>query len=244
MTPGSDEFNTVETPKGEPPRRRVPRPVMLAAATALVVVAGGGVAAAATLSPAPAPSTSGAATQAPAASPTSSPAPPGRERRHPGPGMGLHAALHGEFVVPDGRGGYVTRVIQYGEVTAADQDSVTVRSEDGHTREYTLDGETRTMIPEEDRDTLQAGDVVEVMATVNGQAAVADAVLVDCWEDRNDDSDDDGGRRDRSGDPDDADEPDDREEPDGPNESARPGAMDDWAEPSYGAAWPMSHRPL
>lgn len=271
MSPGHDEFSTTEILESGPPRRRrrIPRPVLFTAVAALTVTAGAGVAAAttidtpgpetptptATASTAPAPSE----TQAPA--PSQSPAPAPSESRSAGPdrdwryrwhgGWGSRwfrpfgGTLHGEFVVPgDQEGQWRTVAVQVGEVTAVDQDSVTVRSEDGHTREYTLDGETRTMIPEEDRDTLQAGDVVEVMATVNGQAAVADAVLVDCWEDRNDDSDDDGGRRDRSGDPDDADEPDDREEPDGPNESARPGAMDDWAEPSYGAAWPMSHRPL
>jgi hypothetical protein len=67
-----------------------------------------------------------------------------------GPG-GLHGAsgrmgptdmepqsLHGEFVVPDGAGGYTTEVTQTGTVTAISPTSITVRSEDGYSQTYVI----------------------------------------------------------------------------------------------------------
>lgn len=52
-------------------------------------------------------------------------------------------ALHGEFVVPAGRGGFTTLVIQTGAVTAVSPTSVTVRSADGFSQQYVLDAGLR-----------------------------------------------------------------------------------------------------
>lgn len=46
------------------------------------------------------------------------------------------AALHGEFVVSDGKGGYATMLSQTGTVTAVDTTSVTARSADGFLATY------------------------------------------------------------------------------------------------------------
>jgi hypothetical protein len=64
-----------------------------------------------------------------------------------GPGMpggrgGIGGALHGEFVVPDGNGGYATRLLQSGRITAVDGDSLTVASDDGHSTTYTITSST------------------------------------------------------------------------------------------------------
>ncbi|MHA3020091.1 hypothetical protein ACXPWS_07425 [Mycobacterium sp. BMJ-28] len=48
------------------------------------------------------------------------------------------AALHGEFVVPDGHGGFQTDIVQVGRVTAVSAGSITARSEDGFTSTYVI----------------------------------------------------------------------------------------------------------
>src|SRR3981081_2904206 len=47
-------------------------------------------------------------------------------------------SLHGEFVVPDGAGGYTTVLTQTGTVTAISPTSITVRSEDGFSQTYVI----------------------------------------------------------------------------------------------------------
>jgi hypothetical protein len=63
------------------------------------------------------------------------------------PGIGVHGqgadsadatSLHGEFVVPDGAGGYTTVLSQTGTVTAVASTSITVRSDDGYTQTYVI----------------------------------------------------------------------------------------------------------
>lgn len=48
------------------------------------------------------------------------------------------ATLHGEFVVPDGRGGFQTDIVQLGTVTAVSPTSITARSDDGFTATYVI----------------------------------------------------------------------------------------------------------
>lgn len=60
-----------------------------------------------------------------------------------GPGGGVSDALHGEFVVPDGHGGYSTELTQTGTVTDISDTSVTARSEDGFTLTYAITTDTR-----------------------------------------------------------------------------------------------------
>jgi hypothetical protein len=47
-------------------------------------------------------------------------------------------SLHGEFVVPDGAGGYTTELTQTGTLTAVSPTSITVRSEDGYSQTYVI----------------------------------------------------------------------------------------------------------
>ena len=56
----------------------------------------------------------------------------------PGPAAVGATSLHGEFVVPDGAGGYTTVVTQTGAVTAISPTSITVRSEDGFSQTYVI----------------------------------------------------------------------------------------------------------
>ncbi|MFI9593961.1 hypothetical protein [Nonomuraea sp. NPDC052265] len=168
MTSGPDGFGTAETLANEPPRRRFPRSVLLAAATAAVIVGGGGVAAASVLSPSPSPTGTPPAVATPSASPSDSPSDKGR-----GWGRGFGGPpVHGEFVVPDGQGAYVTVATQYGDVTAVDQDSVTVKSADGYTKEYAVNADTRVN-RDEGIGAIKAGQKVMVSAKVTGGTSTA-----------------------------------------------------------------------
>ncbi|WP_206060985.1 hypothetical protein, partial [Nonomuraea basaltis] len=173
MTSGPDEFSTAETLSNEPPRRRVPRSLLLIATTSLIVVAGAGVAAAAVFSPSPSPTPTASDTATPSASPSGTPSgkAPGYGRGHR---MGFGGpALHGEFVVPDGEGTYATVATQYGDVTAVDQDSITVKSEDGYTKEYVVNGDTRINRGSDGIDAVKTGQKVAVTAKVDGGTATA-----------------------------------------------------------------------
>jgi hypothetical protein len=178
MTSGSDEFSTAEMLANEPPRRRIPRSALLIATTALVVVTGAGVATAAAFSPSPSSTPTAGDTATPSAAPseTSSDKAPGQGRGR-GHRMGFGGpSIHGEFVVPDGEGRYVTVATQYGDVTAVDQDSITVKSEDGYTKEYAINGDTRINRRGEDGDAVKTGQKVMVMAKVDGSTATAVAI--------------------------------------------------------------------
>ncbi|RZT26198.1 hypothetical protein EV589_1953 [Mycobacterium sp. BK558] len=60
-----------------------------------------------------------------------------------GPGETRGPALHGQFVVPAADGGFTTLLIQTGTVTAVAPTSVTVRSADGFSQQYTIDAGLR-----------------------------------------------------------------------------------------------------
>lgn len=88
-----------------------------------------------------------------------------------GPG-GFQRTLHGENVVADSEGGFSTELTQTGDVTAASDTSVTVRSQDGYSRTYVLDAGTR-----KPPQPLQAGEQVSVRATDGGGVATATTVM-------------------------------------------------------------------
>lgn len=86
-------------------------------------------------------------------------------------GMGaMSEALHGEYVVPDGDGGYTTELLQNGAVTAISDTSVTVESEDGYTKTYTIDADT-VAGDDADLSDIATGDDVTVTADESGTAA-------------------------------------------------------------------------
>ncbi|WP_433370529.1 hypothetical protein [Streptosporangium sp. CA-115845] len=168
MAPEQDGFSTAETLANEPSQRRALRFLMLAAATALVVVPGAGAAA---FSPSSTSTPMVTDTATPSAAPSEKPSDkaPGQGHRM---GFGGHP-IHGEFVVPDRAGRYVTVAAQYGDVTTVSQDSITVKSEDGYTKEYVINSDTRINRGGEGADALKTGQRVVVMAKVDGGTATA-----------------------------------------------------------------------
>jgi VCBS repeat-containing protein len=141
------------------------RPWRLAGTVAAVVVttAAGGVAWATTNadpSPSPSPSTS-----------PSTPAQP--DQRGPGKGGGRHGefglfggALHGEFTVAKDGGGYQTVAVQHGEVTAVSKDSITVKSDDGYTKQYTVTADTLVNAARDGIESIKTGNDVNIQGTV------------------------------------------------------------------------------
>ena len=88
-----------------------------------------------------------------------------------GPG-GFQRTLHGQNVVSDGEGGFSTELTQTGDVTAASDTSVTVRSQDGFSQVYVVNADTRKPPPP-----LQNGEQVSVRATQQGGVATATTLM-------------------------------------------------------------------
>jgi hypothetical protein len=84
----------------------------------------------------------------------------------PGPTEMGPPSLHGEFVVPDGTGGYTTELTQTGTVTAISPTSITVRSEDGYSQTYVIPSTAGNAGAP-----FAVDDQVVVRATRNGQTA-------------------------------------------------------------------------
>ena len=124
-------------------------------------------------------------TAAPAATPSAtatgsaSPGVPHRraDGRHRG-GLGRIAArraLHGEFVVKGKDGKPVTVDVQRGQVTAVSATSVSLKSEDGFTATYVVNGDTRVRVGREKSaiSAIKAGQQAWVVASKSGDTATA-----------------------------------------------------------------------
>ncbi|MFI7065672.1 hypothetical protein ACIBL3_32070 [Kribbella sp. NPDC050124] len=141
-----------------------------AAAVAVLSVAGGVAWAAGSADPTPTPS--------PSASPSTTPDKPGEPGKgpHRGGQFGLGGALHGEFVVKKDDGSYQTVATQRGEVTAVSKESITVKSEDGYSRTYTLTEDTLVNAARDGIDDVKTGNTVSVFAVVADGKATATSV--------------------------------------------------------------------
>jgi hypothetical protein len=95
-----------------------------------------------------------------------------------GHGFGKFGGLHGEFTIkkPDGSG-YETVATQTGEVTAVSPSSITVKSEDGFSRTYSVDENTVVGSGRDGIGSVKTGDTVHVAGLVDGGKASAAAVL-------------------------------------------------------------------
>lgn len=170
-------------------RRRVPRSLSLAAA--VVLVASGGIGgAAASAAPVPAPTgpetptptaTQPLPTDIPTSTPTLTPTPPPTPTptvvptATPAPRVprvAFPGTLHGEFVLPSKDGCGFTVLSQTGEATALTEGSVTVRSQDGFEKVYTIDDSTKVYAGRRGNE-IKQGDWISVTATATGETATA-----------------------------------------------------------------------
>ena len=155
-------------PAATPPRKGWSgRKTAIAAGIAVVIAAGGGAAIWAGTS-----SADNSAQQGPGG--FGGPGGGGQFRgQGPGGGFGggmaaLRDALHGDFVVANGSGGYTTERLQTGDVTELSADSVTLTSKDGYKQTYTIDSSTQKT------GDVKTGDTnITVVAKVDGQTATA-----------------------------------------------------------------------
>ena len=184
---------------GAPARRFRRAPLAAAAVAASFFLVGLGVAYAQTSDP---PSTTATTLPAVVPPPTGqivpAPAPPGQAKpegkggrafghgHHRGPfgklfGLGRFGhfgGLHGEFTVrkPDGNG-FQTWAVQTGEVTAVSPSSITVKSEDGFSRTWSVDENTVVGSGRDGIGTVKTGDTVQLAGVAeNGQARAAAVV--------------------------------------------------------------------
>ncbi len=92
--------------------------------------------------------------------------PGGPGGHHKGMGMG---GIHGEFVTAKQGGGYQTIATQVGEVTAVSESSITVKSEDGYSKKYSIDdNNTNVSAGDDGTEDVKVGDEVHVMAIKDG----------------------------------------------------------------------------
>jgi len=142
-----------------------------AAAVVATTVAGGVAWASSSADPTPSPSAS------PSTPPTTpdKPGEPGKGGPHRGQ-FGLGGALHGEFVIKKDDGTYQTVATQRGEVTAVSKESITVKSEDGYSRTYTITEDTLVNAARDGIDDVKTGNTVTVSAVVADGKATASQI--------------------------------------------------------------------
>lgn len=100
---------------------------------------------------------------------------PGGTQQQGGGQSELMNALHGEFVVSDGNGGYTTELTQTGTVTQISSTALTAKSTDGYTRTYTIDSST-AVGDNANISSIATGDTVTVLAKLAGTTATAETV--------------------------------------------------------------------
>jgi hypothetical protein len=86
---------------------------------------------------------------------------------------GLVGALHGDFVVKDSSGKYVTERLQTGTVTAVSATSITVKSEDEHATTFTVGSATKVDNGAAKIADVKVGDAVTTVGTVSGDTVTA-----------------------------------------------------------------------
>ncbi|GAA3294259.1 hypothetical protein Dvina_50435 [Dactylosporangium vinaceum] len=93
-----------------------------------------------------------------------------------GAGAGLSGALYGDFTASDGNGGYATKRLQTGTVTAISATSITAKSADGHATTFVINGSTSVDNGNDQVADVKTGDTVTVVGTVSGDTATATAI--------------------------------------------------------------------
>jgi hypothetical protein len=147
--------------------------VVIALAVALVLV-GGGIAVAKAVDNG---SSTGTTSGAPGGGQVGGPGDQGGPGGPGGRAGGLDGALHGDFVVSDGTGGYVTRRLQSGTVTAVSSTSITAKSADGYSTTFVVSSSTSVDNGVDAIGNVKTGDTVTVVGTVSGSTTTADTIF-------------------------------------------------------------------
>jgi hypothetical protein len=103
---------------------------------------------------------------------------PGAQNGGPGgPGGPFGGALHGDFVASDGNGGYATKRLQSGTVTAVSSTSISAKSADGHSTTFAVSSSTSVDNGVDAIGNVKTGDTVTVVGTVSGGTATATSIF-------------------------------------------------------------------
>ncbi|MEU4511430.1 hypothetical protein AB0G05_18220 [Nonomuraea wenchangensis] len=166
----------------QPRDSRIRRPVFVAATAVLMAAGGAGVATAAAGATPAEPSPTATPTETLTPTPTETVTVTDAPTETPLPELaplspwGFVGAMHGEFAVPTKDGcGSVTLSAQTGRATAVTEDSITVRSQDGFERTYTIGEDTRTIAGRRGNSAVKQDDWVSVTATAATPATPAPA---------------------------------------------------------------------
>jgi hypothetical protein len=84
--------------------------------------------------------------------------------------------VHGQFVASAPGGGFQTKAVQSGQVTAVSGSSITVRSADNYTKTYRVTSAAR-VFPGNGISSVKSGDQVRLLATVHGSAATVTTII-------------------------------------------------------------------
>jgi hypothetical protein len=96
---------------------------------------------------------------------------------HPG-AMGHRIPfLHGQAVLSKPGGGYETVAFQRGTVTAVSAGSITLKSADGFTQAYVINGSTVVGAHRSGISSVKAGNTASVIATVSGKTFTATRII-------------------------------------------------------------------
>ena len=170
--PGGQPFS----PRPSTKRPSSTRPVLIVAGVAIAAVLGGtGAASAATVSGAP-----GNAGSGPGSVLQGSAAVGGLQSPSPGmgaPGRGWAMPVHGQIVLAKPGGGYQTVDFQNGSVTKVDSTSITLKSADGFTQSYPINGSTIVSAGRTGIGSVASGNSAVVIATVSGHTATAVRII-------------------------------------------------------------------
>ncbi|MEV7660251.1 DUF5666 domain-containing protein [Paenarthrobacter sp. NPDC089316] len=160
------------------------RKALLAGGIAVALTGAGGAAVWAGTQPSPSPSNSSASTPTPG--PTAS--------AKAGSNQGRAQSIHGEHVVKQQDGSYRTVITQAGTIDSVSGSDITVKSEDGFTQRYAINGDTRIAkipadasqlhkgkgkpsLPSAAAADLKAGDKVHVSGTKAGDTVTATRIV-------------------------------------------------------------------
>jgi hypothetical protein len=168
---GSAEPASASDPAGRYGKSKRPRSwrsTIVAGVAAVAMAGGAGVAVAVGSSGTPANAATVAVTQVHSPAPT-----------HPGfGGMGGRIPiLHGQAVLSKPGGGYQTVAFQRGTVTAVSAGSITLKSTDGFTQTYTINGSTVVGAHRGGISSVKAGNTASVIATVSGKTFTAARII-------------------------------------------------------------------
>jgi hypothetical protein len=172
----SPELLSRHEPSGPTKRPSSTRPALIVAGVAVAAVLGGtGAASASAASVAPGNAGTGPGSVVQGSAPVGGVQSPGPGMGAPGHGWAM--PVHGQIVLAKPGGGYQTVDFQNGSVTKVDSTSITLKSADGFTQSYPINGSTIVSAGRTGIGSVTSGNSAVVIASVSGHTATAVRII-------------------------------------------------------------------